>query len=196
MQRFLSLSGILTAALASCAVACGQEKIPAPVLAPRCTGCAPCCPATTAVSAPAKTHGAVHAANEKLVHELVAILKTTKSSDTFLVTVKALEDIGPRARAAVPTMILNAERMGLLKDITQQADDEETDGPGIIVSEAIAHIVAPRREREAARTGAPVNYPPPPVLPAPQPSCVISPLLCPTLPAPAIAPQPERTVRQ
>jgi len=176
MKCFLCiLPGVLTVVLASSAAGWSQEIVPAP-----------------APAAAAKSNGSVRAANEKLVQELIAILKKTKSTDTFLVTVHALEAIGPRSKAAVPAIILNAQRLGLLKDIMQQAEDEEKDGPGIIIAEAIEHIVAPYRDRQAA-------LPPPPYPPAPAmlpPPCVVSPLLCPVAPpAPSTEVQPQKTVR-
>jgi hypothetical protein len=195
MQRYFAmLPGVLTAVLACSSAAWCQEIVPAPIPVPRQTAITRHSVPVEAPAAPPKSHGSVHAANEKLVHELIAILKKTKSQDTFLVTVRALEDIGPRSRAAVPAIILNAERLGLLKDILQQAEDEEKDGPGIIIAEAIEHIVAPRRDREAARPGATINYPPaPPVLPPP---CVVSPLRSPAGLTPSIDLQPQKTARK
>jgi hypothetical protein len=178
MKRFYrTLPAILIVALAT--TVRGQEILPAPVLTPR----PPSSIRAEAVPAPAasaKTQGTVRAANEKLVRELMAILKKTKSSDTFLVTVKALADIGPRARAAVPAIILNAERLGLTKDILAQADDEEQDGPGEFIVEAIEQIVASHR-RQAAHPVAPMAYPPGAM--PPPPPCVVNPLMCPIGPA-------------
>ncbi|HKB40226.1 MAG TPA: hypothetical protein VKD72_27600, partial [Gemmataceae bacterium] len=50
--------------------------------------------------------------DDDLVGALVAILEETRSPDTLLVTVKALADLGPRARTAVPAVIRSAERLG------------------------------------------------------------------------------------
>jgi len=179
MKRLLPmLSGVLTAVLASCPAGWGQEIVPAP-----------------ASAATPKNHGAVHAANEKLVRDLVAILKKTKSSDTFLVTVKALADMGPRSKAAVPAIILNGERLGLFKDIMQQADDDDPDSAGDFIVEAIEHIVAPRHERQAPRPGAPIAYPPVPA--QVPPPCVVSPLMCPAAPPGSLLDaQPQKTARQ
>ncbi len=51
-----------------------------------------------------------------LLSELIAILNETKSVDTFSVTLAALAEMGPRAEPAIPAIIRNAERLGLLKD--------------------------------------------------------------------------------
>jgi hypothetical protein len=173
----------------------GQEILPAPV-APRSTCGIHPAELVPPPAASAKTHGTVRAAKEKLVRELVGILKKTKSTDTFLVTVKALADMGPPSRAAVPEIIVNAERLGLLKDILKQVDDEqEDDNPGDFIVEAIEHIVAPRHERQMPHPVAPMGYPPPGVIPPP-PS-VVSPLMCPI--APALTPDwgpPHKTAQK
>lgn len=175
----------------------GQEILPAPVPAPRSTSSIHHAEPVAPPAASAKTHGTVRAANEKLVHELVEILKKTKSTDTFLVTVKALADMGPRARAAVPAIILNAERLGLIKDILKQVDDdEEEEAPGDFIVEAIEHIVASRHDRQAAHPVAPMGYPPPPPGALPPPPCVVSPLMCPIGPALTSAPTPPQQPAQ
>ena len=51
-----------------------------------------------------------------LLLELVAILNETKSVDTFVVTLSLLEGMGKQAEPAIPTIIRNAERLGLFKD--------------------------------------------------------------------------------
>jgi hypothetical protein len=179
MKRFYpTLPAILIVALAT--TVRGQEILPAPVLTSRPAPVVHAAEPVPPPAASAKTHGSVHAANEKLIRELTAILQKTKSKDTFLVTVKALADMGPRSRAAVPAIILNAERLGLLKDILQQADDEEQDGPGEFVVEAIEQIVA-SRHRQGVHPVAPMAYPPGPV--PPPPPCVVHPLMCPIGPA-------------
>jgi hypothetical protein len=128
---------------------------------------------------PHKRGSSVHAINEKLVRDLTAILKKTKSTDTFLVTVKALADMGPRAKPAVPAIILNAERLGLLQDILQQVDDDSDDDcPGDFIVEAIAQIVAGKEARQAQRQGAPTAYPE--ILPPPR-------MMRPVITAPAAA---------
>ena len=102
-----------------------------------------CCPQT----ATAESSG------DKLVEGLVAILNETNSPDTMVVTIQALADVGCRARAAVPAIIRNAERVGLLKDILLQGKDD--DGPGLVVVDAIEEILRGRQPEPA-----PGAYPP------------------------------------
>ena len=62
----------------------------------------------------------------------------------------------------MPAIIRNAEHLGLLKDILQQADDEDQIGPGVMITEAITLIVAGRRDDPAPGQVAPAMLPPPP----------------------------------
>jgi hypothetical protein len=55
------------------------------------------------------------------VQELTAILDETRSVDTFLLTVSALAELGPKAKPAIRAIIRNAERLGVLKDQAMQA---------------------------------------------------------------------------
>jgi hypothetical protein len=187
MRRFLPLLPLLTVlAHGSAAMAQGTGTDPvSPVRAP----------AETRRAERPKTEGrtTVHEVNQQLVRDLVGILKKTKSPDAFLVTVKALGDIGPRAKPAVPAIILNAERLGLIKDILQQADDEEQLGSGVLIMDAIEEIVAPRRDRQNPAYA----VPPPPCCPAP--SFLMPPSGCPsTCPLmPCLPPEtPHRSAAQ
>jgi hypothetical protein len=117
---------------------------------------------------PSRSHNSVRAANEQLVSELILILQETKSPDTFLVTVNALACVGPRAKAAVPAIIRHAERLGLLKDILSQVEDDDSVGTGVVISEAIAQIIRPMREGPGGGSQGPVAFPfpvPPPLPP-------------------------------
>jgi hypothetical protein len=167
MQRFLPSLPLLTVVVV--------------VHSPLALGQGPSASAVSPVRAPVEMHRgeqkppdgrpSARAANEQLVRELTCILKKTKSQDTFLVTVKALADIGPRAKPAVPAIILHAERLGLLKDFLQQADDDDNLGPAVMVSEAIADIVMPKRDRQSPPPyAAPVPYCTPPMVPPPPPA--------------------------
>jgi hypothetical protein len=82
----------------------------------------PQCPACSAKET-SKTQ-TVKATKEKLVQELIAILNETKSPDTFIVTASALGMMGHDARPAVPSIIRNADRLGLLKGISELAGEE------------------------------------------------------------------------
>jgi hypothetical protein len=108
---------------AACPTTCGPQACPAPV-------CMPAAPRCCVPSSPD---------NAKLVEELLAILKETKSADTFIVTVKALSDLGPDARTAVPAIIRGGDRLGLFTDIEKQAKEE--DGSGLMIVDAIEEIL-------------------------------------------------------
>jgi hypothetical protein len=82
----------------------------------------PQCPACSGKETTKTT--TVKATKEKLVQELVAILNETKSPDTFIVTTSALGMMGHDARPAVPSIIRNADRLGLLKGISEFAGEE------------------------------------------------------------------------
>jgi hypothetical protein len=55
-----------------------------------------------------------------LVAELIAVLDETKSVDTFGMTVGVLEKMGPKAKAAIPSILRNAERLGILKNHSEE----------------------------------------------------------------------------
>jgi len=107
---------------------------------------------------------------DDLVGGLVAILDETRSPDTLLVTVKALADLGPRARAAVPAVIRSAERLGVLKDILHQKDEQGAVGPAIV--DLIGPIIKGREARVPTCCSSPpssTGYTPVPLSP-PAPS--------------------------
>jgi hypothetical protein len=91
-----------------------------------------------------------------LVGELVAILNETKSKDTFLVTVAALQKIGPEARASAPAIIRNADRLGLLRGISREPKKETSKGRAAeVVLEALDEVLGGNH----ARTGQPRQAP-------------------------------------
>jgi hypothetical protein len=63
-------------------------------------------------------------ASGDLVQDLIQIIHETKSVDTFFVTTKLLEEMGGKARVAVPAIIRNAERLELFKDAFLQAEKD------------------------------------------------------------------------
>jgi hypothetical protein len=69
----------------------------------------------------------VKATKEKVVQELIVLLNETKSPDTFIVTASALGMMGHDARPAVPSIIRNADRLGLLKGISEMIGSEEAE---------------------------------------------------------------------
>jgi hypothetical protein len=52
---------------------------------------------------------------EGFIRELLSILNETRSPDAFLVTLSILQELKPDARAVVPEIIRNAERLRLFK---------------------------------------------------------------------------------
>jgi hypothetical protein len=98
-----------------------------------CKSCKSCCQGCCAKCGPA----IAASGNNDLVKELSAILKETKSPETFVVTVMALSRLGTEAKPAIPGIIRNAERLALLKDIGASGDDS---GPSKLTQEIVADI--------------------------------------------------------
>jgi hypothetical protein len=131
-----ALCACVLAALAACYAAWGQSPrrdgpAPGPASAPGD------CPRPAPAAERCRPARAARLGDEGLVEGLVAILEQTDSPDTLLVTVKALADLGPRARGAVPAIIRGADRLGLLKGLAHQKGD----GEGLAVVRAIEEIL-------------------------------------------------------
>jgi hypothetical protein len=91
----------------------------------------PCCsPAVCTKCSAAKAPST----DDKLIEELTAILKETKSSETFLVTAMTLGRMGPAAKCALPALIRNAERLELLEGFsnTNASADNQSVSFGIL----------------------------------------------------------------
>src|SRR5207244_8896475 len=86
---------------------------PAPLPPPPPPVGLPQVPAPSLPSGPVADHGVVPGAG--FIDELVSILNETRSPDAFLVTLSILQELKPEARAVVPAIIRNAERLRLLK---------------------------------------------------------------------------------
>jgi hypothetical protein len=71
--------------------------------------CVASCPSANAVNSSSD--------NDKIIDELTAILKETKSAETFLVTAMVLGRMGPEAKRALPIILRNAERLELFDDL-------------------------------------------------------------------------------
>jgi hypothetical protein len=86
-----------------------------------------------------------------LVGDLVAVLNDTKSVDAFLVTVELLQKMGAEARPAVPAVIRNAERLGILK---KSALSSEKGKRGGIVDKLLENLerMAGTADESAAKT--------------------------------------------
>jgi hypothetical protein len=86
-----------------------------------------------------------------LVGELITILNETKSVDTFAVTCGLLEKMGTEARPAIPAMIRNAERLGLLKKRLLTGKEGRRQLAMDSLALMIEHIVVPKGEGHADR---------------------------------------------
>jgi hypothetical protein len=100
-----------------------------------------------------------------LVRELITILNETKSVDTFIVTCGLLEKMGTEARPAIPAMLRNAERLGLLKKSLLTGKEGRRQLSINSLAEMIEHIVAPKgdgcAEHDRSRACAePAQHPP------------------------------------
>jgi hypothetical protein len=82
------------------------NKHPNNVETPCAQGCV-CAPCSPSAADPAAT---------EFVHELVAVLNETRSSDAFIATVLALHRAGVDGKLVVPAIIKNAERLKLFVD--------------------------------------------------------------------------------
>jgi hypothetical protein len=131
-----------------------------------------------AAPTPVPSPGKSTTAKEDLVAELITILNTTESFDTFFVAVNLLEDIGAAAKPAIPTIIRNAERLGAFKNHFLTKGDE-TDN----VEEIYKRLQTIRESKEEGRKEDP---PPLPtecvrldpllgVTPEPSPPCTLRP---------------------
>jgi hypothetical protein len=117
-------------------------------------------------------------ASNGVVDALAALLARTKSKDTFTTAVMALGQLGAEARVALPAIIENAERLGVLKGAFGQGGSKS--GCTAVVLEAVAAIAggkAPQPGQACCQAGA-----------APGPVCEAVPAPCPGCPLPG-APQ-------
>ena len=70
-------------------------------------------------------------------NELLDILRTTHSVDTFVVTLNLLVDTDVEPRMAIPLIIRNAERLGVFAETLQEEDEEK---PSSLVIEVIGTL--------------------------------------------------------
>jgi hypothetical protein len=86
---------------------------------PKTEASAPCpsdgCPYACPVEAIAAPKDAEHKPVAAVVDDLVAVLAETKSKDVYTATVVALAHLGADARPALPDVLKNAERLGVLE---------------------------------------------------------------------------------
>jgi hypothetical protein len=128
MKRILLLAGAVALVLGSLSLASYRaqgpaDAIPVPVIPPPASTDAPATPADNSnaqnwakpsgdgPAAPAVTRKPGKPAS--IVDELVAILNETKSKETFTVTLTVLQKFGKEAKPAVPSILRNADRLGL-----------------------------------------------------------------------------------
>jgi hypothetical protein len=73
---------------------------------------------------------------------MIAILKETKSEETFVVTAVALGCMGPEAKRALPQLIRNAERLKLFEDLFGSSASKGDRQVAQHVAEAIVMLAA------------------------------------------------------
>lgn len=145
-------------------------------------------PAAPAAKTPAPTAKPV----EPFIQDMLTILEETQSSDTFLITLELLAKESSGASTAIPKVLKNAERLGLLKDaIVQQRDDKPE------VAEHILKLVQEMRDND--RGGRRSNrYALPPAPSFNSPACYPPGALIPSVPAapvPTPLPGPSTSFR-
>jgi hypothetical protein len=131
----------------------------------------------------------------RIVEELTAILKETRSTETFAVTAMVLGRMGPAAKQALPVIIRNAERLELFENLYKTSASADNTALQEVV-EAIEMILdkkggTKRRIRHPYTAPPPPSNwtpPPTPVTPAPLINGPAAPVPCP--PATPVAPPP------
>jgi hypothetical protein len=130
-----------------------------------------CCAAKGCCQAAAKARPKT---DEELVAELHTILETTKSKDTFLLTVLALGRLNDKSE--LPAVIRNAERLGVVAGL---ADRANMDNPSPVVEVVIDYLggqLAPENMPAGHPYGCPAppafaaGMMPPPPMPMPPPT--------------------------
>lgn len=116
------------------------------------SACMPCCSPASGTSAAT--------GEEQIINELTAILKETKSQETFAVTAWALARMGPNAKRALPVIIRNAERLELFDSLANANDRTENRA----AQEVIASLELMLDKKKGAKSligaaSAPVCYP-------------------------------------
>ena len=100
-------------------------QLPAPALAPAYapTGQLPAAVAVPAYVPAWQVPAPAAAADQEVIQELLDILNTTNSVDTFRVVVSTLAKMKPRDRRLIPKVIRAAERIGVLKRVTRAGQE-------------------------------------------------------------------------
>ncbi len=135
MKRFALGAGLLAAAAAVLPLSptWAEEAPTCPKQSPYCSGgtCTKGCPKTDAsgscpsdgcpyeseriTDSPPPSPSAEHKPVSAVVDDLVAVLAETRSKDVYTATVVALAHLGADARPALPDVLKNAERLGVLE---------------------------------------------------------------------------------
>jgi hypothetical protein len=95
---------------------------------------------------------------KELIEELIDILNTTKSRDTFLATLTLLQPMKKRAQVAVPAILRNAERLGIFNNHTAaflQDEEEAAKNPDVKLGQKVMEILTEIMTGEAPRPSAP-----------------------------------------
>jgi hypothetical protein len=99
-------------------------------------------PSASSATGSASKHSAASSTDAKIIDEMIAILKETKSEETFIVTVMALGRMGPEAKRALPQLIRNAERLKLFQVLLNAKAEAGDRGVSQHVAEAIVMMAA------------------------------------------------------
>jgi hypothetical protein len=134
--------------------------------------------------------------NDRVIDELTAILKETKSAETFLVTAMVLGRMGPEAKRALPIIIRNAERLELFEDLYKANAAAENRAAAQEIVAALEMILDKKAGANGRtwRNPTPACYAPAPVYGTTPPACAPASLASPNPPtswnAPLAVPPP------
>jgi hypothetical protein len=109
----------------SCAKTCAAK---ASCCGKMCCGKGECCKGQCCCGQTCKNKNcaaaAAHAADEKMVQELITILNDTDSQEMVVCTASVLGKMGKGARPALPALLRSMERLGIVKDGERKAEKQ------------------------------------------------------------------------
>lgn len=191
MRRLLVSGGLVLAltltALGQNPTSSKDSKLPPFVQAspaPAVTPTPPASPPLPPLAPPPAKVAATTKPVEPFVQDMLTVLEETQSSDTFLITLELLAKESGGASTAIPKVLKNAERLGLLKDAIVQGRDEKPE-----IAEHILKLVQEMRDND--RAGRRSNrYVSPAASSWSSPACYPPGLAVPAAPVPLPAPLP------
>lgn len=193
-----------------------QQPVALPVPTGAYSGCSAGSNCPTATCSTCSKSKETTCDNAKVVTELMAILKDTKSPETFLLTATTLCRLGGEAKRALPAIIRNAERLELLDGLLDSNTTADNREAAQAVFEAIEMILDKKGGGKRSRAcTTPAIAPAPaasygyaPLVPAvpgtiapaapgstynaPTPSCCPAPLASPPMPSSSPSTKPKK----